>query len=75
MTHSCTPTLAHTPTPTHMFSCPNSTCIMQSYGYVANNNYIQSQTNHTFELGLSLQEQVGEAGLVEGWDSIHFSKS
>ena len=75
MTHSCTHTLAHTPTPTHMYSCPNNTCVMQSYGYVANNITIQSQTNHTFDLGPSLQEQVGEASLAEGWDSIHFSKS
>ena len=36
---------------------------------------IQSQTNHTIELGPSLQEQVGEGGLAEGWDSIHFPKS
>ena len=32
---------------------------------------IQSQTNHTFELGPSLQEQVGEVGLAGGWDSMH----
>ena len=36
---------------------------------------IQSQTNHTFELGPSLQEQVGEVGLAGGWDSIHFPNS
>ena len=41
---------------------------------MANNNYPISN-NHTFELGPSLQEQVGEAGLAEGWDSIHFPKS
>ena len=36
---------------------------------------IQSQTNHTVELGPFLLEQVGEAGLAEGWCSIHFPKS
>ena len=36
---------------------------------------IQSQTNHTVELGPFLLEQVGEASLAEGWCSIHFPKS
>ena len=32
---------------------------------------IQSQINHTFELGPSLQEQVSEVSLAGGWDSMH----
>ena len=64
-------TYTHTHTCTHAQTVHASCRAMGMWQTIT----IQSQTNHTIELGLSLQEQVGEAGLAEGWDSIHFPKS